>query len=324
MNGSGTGAAMAASTGTTSGTGTGSGASNLGRDKVWTPDIWTAIDQAVTADVGHVRVAQKVFASSSMAGASSVPADNFDPVTNTIAEGQTRPLVELWLGFPLTQSQADNESTLHTGQKLARLTGKSVALAEDVIIFRGVNAVPLGNVLPGGIQVSNVTQDEDGLLYLAPNRVQVDRKANNYPESIFQAVVRGISILTALGQPGPYALILENSVYADAHRPEKQSLVTPADRITPLVTGGFYSTGTLLVAGREAAGANVDVANPDDDQRFGLLASLGGEPISIYVGVDMVTAFMQWDLNQILRFRVFERVQYVARDPRALVRLEFC
>src|SRR5260221_6287321 len=136
MNGSGTAAATGTPTGTTAGTGT--GASNLGRDKVWAPDIWTAIDQAVTADVGQVRVAQKVFASTPMPGASSVPADVFDPATNTIAEGQTKPLVELWLGFPLTQSQSDNESTLHTGQKLARLTGKSVALAEDVIMFRGV------------------------------------------------------------------------------------------------------------------------------------------------------------------------------------------
>jgi hypothetical protein len=34
---------------------------NLGRDKVWTPEIWADIDKAVTAEVRQVRAAQKVF-----------------------------------------------------------------------------------------------------------------------------------------------------------------------------------------------------------------------------------------------------------------------
>jgi hypothetical protein len=36
-------------------------ANNLGRDKVWTPEIWADIDKAVLAEVGRLRVAQKVF-----------------------------------------------------------------------------------------------------------------------------------------------------------------------------------------------------------------------------------------------------------------------
>jgi uncharacterized linocin/CFP29 family protein len=282
---------------------------SLGRDKVWTPDIWANIDKAVTAEVGQVRVLQKVFPTTSMANAQSVPADVFDPATMAIEEGQTKPLVEIWVSFPLRQSQVDNEATQLTGQKLARLAAKTVALAEDTILFQGQNAA-----LPNAVETNNLASAQNGLTRDAANAIQVDRAGANYPESIFQAVVQGISQLTALGQPGPYAFILENSVYGDAYTPERQSLVTPADRIKPLVTGGFYPTGALLIPPPQGGG------NP---QRLGLLASLGGEPVSIYLGLDTVTAFSQVDPDGVLRFRVLERVQYVARDTTALLRFEF-
>jgi hypothetical protein len=34
---------------------------NLGRDQIWTPDIWAAIDKAMLDEVGAIRVVQKVF-----------------------------------------------------------------------------------------------------------------------------------------------------------------------------------------------------------------------------------------------------------------------
>jgi uncharacterized linocin/CFP29 family protein len=283
----------------------------LGRDKVWTPDIWTNIDKAVTAGAGQVRVAQKVFPTTSMPNAQSVPADIFDPNTMTIQEGQTIPLVEISIAFPLTQSQVDSETTQHTGQKLALLAVKTLVLFEDTMFIQGKTAV-----VPPVVQITNQAAAGDGLVKEAANELTVDRKGKDYPESIFQRVVEGIATLTALGQPGPYALLLENSIYADAYRPEPQSLVTPADRIKPLVTGGFYSTGALLFPkGLAAAGPA--------PERFALLASLGGEPVSIYVAVDAITAFTQEDAGGILRFRVYERVQHVTRDHTALLRLKF-
>jgi uncharacterized linocin/CFP29 family protein len=279
--------------------------SGLGRDKVWTPDIWADIDKAVTAEVGQARVAQKVFPTTPMPNAQSVPADIFDPNTMTIQEGQTKPLVEIFVAFPLTQSQVDSEATLHTGQKLARLSAKTVGVFEDFVIFQGRNAL-----VPQTVQVNNLASAQDGLVNEAATEFQVDRRGIDYPASVFQVVVQGISQLTALGYAGPYALFLENSIYADVHQPSP-SLVTTADRIVPLIKGGFYPTGALLFP------------TQSPPQSFGLLASLAGEPVSIYVGVDAVTAFTQADPGGILRFRVFERVQFVARDPRALVRLRF-
>jgi uncharacterized linocin/CFP29 family protein len=277
---------------------------NLGRDELWNPEIWAEIDRAVLAEVGRIRVAQKVFPSSQSSNGQYVPADIFDPEKMTIAEGQTKPFLEISLEFPLTQGQVDDETTLRTGRTLARLAAKSIALAEDLLFFQGTKAA-----LPTRVRVANKDSAGDGLLRvnevtsipvdpLDPNRPGV------YGENTFKAVTKGIAHLTREAQPGPYALILESSVYADTYAPMPSTLTTTADRLTPLLSGGFYGTGTL-------------------PQSTGLLVSLGGEPTTLYVGQDPITAYTQHDNEGNARFRVFERVQIVARDPRAFVRLDF-
>mgnify|MGYP006308394229 FL=1 len=82
-----------------------------------------------------------------------------------------------------------------------------------------------------------------------------------------------------------------------------RSLVTTADRIKPLVEGGFYGTGTL----------------PNDK---GLLVALGGEPTTLYVGREITTEFRREEGSKYI-FAVVERIQFVARDVRSLVLLQF-
>jgi uncharacterized linocin/CFP29 family protein len=277
---------------------------NLGRDELWSPEVWAEIDKAVLAEVGRIRVTQKVFPSSQSPNGQYVPKDVFDPTTMTIAEGQTKPYLEISLEFELTQGQVENEATLRTGRTLARLAVKSVALAEDLLFFQGSSAA-----LPAGVKVANKASAEDGLLGAngiksIPVTPPDPGKPGVYGENTFKAVVQGISELTKDAQPGPYALILESSVYADTYAPMPTTLTTTADRLMPLLPGGFYGTGTLPPA-------------------TGLLVSLGGEPTSLYVGQDAITAYTQQNGDGQSLFRVFERVQIMARDPRAFVRLEF-
>lgn len=272
---------------------------NLGRDKIWTPEIWGEIDKAVNAEVGQIRVAQKVFPGSAMPNGQAVPADKLDLATMTIAEGLTKPFIEISVEFGLTQSQVDNEATLRTGRTLARMAAKSLALAEDMIFLQG-NAV-VAELQKRGIKIVNGESAENGLVGGAGRTENLDAKA--MPGSIFEGVAKGISGLIKETQPGPYALILESGVYARSYEPLPTTLVTVADRITPLLPGGFYGTGAL-------------------PPNAGLLVSLGGEPTSIYVGVEAVTAFTQTDVSGKCLFRVFERVQFVLRDRRALVKLE--
>jgi uncharacterized linocin/CFP29 family protein len=274
---------------------------NFGRDQVWDDSTWQRIDSAVRAEVGRIRVAQKIFPGVSVPGSQSVPTDqiNTDNGVLTIEEGATTPLIEIGGGFALTQGQVDTEGSLHTGERLALQAARLVALTEDRLFFRGAAAD-----VPDGVVVRNSSAARPGLLGAAETVVEVEAIGDGaYRENTFRAVTDGISRLIAAGQPGPYAFVLESALYADTFAPS-DTLTTTADRLTPLLTGGFYGSGAL-------------------EQQRGILISLGGEPTTIYVGQDATTSYVHEDANGDSQFRVFERVQLVARDHSALVRLDF-
>lgn len=284
-----------------------------GCDSVWSQDICTDIDTAIMTVVGQIRRAQTVFQPILLTDSqTSVPADllaTSAPHVLSIEEGKTRPLIELSTEFTLTQSQADNEASLHTGKTLALLAAKALALGEDALLFEGEGAQ-----VPPSIKVSNKDSAGDGLLGAALETIEVSRSAEaGYPESIFTAVVDGIAKLVSKGQPGPYALFLASSVFADTYAPLPTTLVTTADRIIPLVPGGFCSVAILSDPRRI-------------DERAvpaGLLVSLGGNPTSIYVGADTTLEYTQRDQQGRLFFRLFERIQFVAREREALVKFRF-
>ena len=278
---------------------------NLGRDKLaWPTAIWQDIDQAVLDEAGRLRIAQKVFPASTDGNGQYVPDDAIGAGRAArvleIPEGRTKPYVELSVDLALTEAQVENESTLHTARTLAVLAAKEIAQAEDTLFFQGVDALA-GDRL----RVVNGAGASAGLLNLdGAEGVDVPWEDAGYGPNTFRKVVDGIARLTANGQPGPYALILATDVYADAFAPVGGTLTTTADRLTPLLTGGFYGTGTLPA-------------------HKGLLVSLGGQPTTLFVGQDMITAYTQSNERGQNVLRVYERVQIIARDPTAIVTLTF-
>jgi uncharacterized linocin/CFP29 family protein len=131
----------------------------LNRAHLWTSEIWGDIDKAVLTEACSIRVAQKVFPTTVIEGASNVPADVFNPQTMSIDEGCTKPFIEISVEFRLTQSQVDNEATLHTARTLAKLAVKSLAVAEDRLIFEGARAQ-----VPELVKVTNRESAGGGLL----------------------------------------------------------------------------------------------------------------------------------------------------------------
>jgi uncharacterized linocin/CFP29 family protein len=277
---------------------------NLGRDNLpWSADTWRDIDAAVLGAAGPLRTAQKVFPAATDGNGQYVPDDalpNREGATALeIPEGRTRPYVELSVDVALTQAQVENEDTLHTGRTLAVLAAKEIAQAEDTLFFQGADALARGllRVANSGGAASLLNLDGAQL-------VEVPGEDAGYGLNTFRAVVDGIGVLTAKGQPGPYALMLAIDVFADAYAPVGGTLTTTADRLTPLLPGGFYGTGTL-------------------PGRTGLLVSLGGQPTMLYVGQDLITAYAQSNDKGQTVLRVYERVQMIARDPTAIVKLAF-
>jgi len=297
----------------------------LGRDMLWGDagsTAWTEIDNAVQAEVARIRVAQLVFPTIQMPGASAVSNDQFTSATMTITEGQTLPFVEISLEFALTDAQVANEASLHTGRTLAVLAAKTIAQAEDQVFFQGTNApysIPATNPFPRFLKFANLAGA--GLLGIiaagvatgattAPVPVTRPAGATTYGSATFDGVVKGITQLIGVGHPGPFALFLSTDIYADTYQTVPAGLTTTADRIRPLVTGGYYATDSLP-------------RPPAAPSSTGILVSLGGEPTTIYIAQDAVTAYPGQLPGGSYGFRVFERVQIVNRDPAALVQLNF-
>jgi uncharacterized linocin/CFP29 family protein len=302
----------------------------------WPVERWEEINEAVVNEVGHVRIAQKIFPTMVFKnnptvvlddvinfGSSKRDGDRADDKGKTklfsIDEGKTKPFVEIYQEFTLTTTQVaeDKEGESKICKTLARMGAKAAALREDAALFSGQKSS-----YPETVVVDRIESMKDGLLGEAdprdakdddankvskPIRVlppEVRRKGILFGENVFSAVADGIAKLVSKAQAKPYALVLPERIYANTFAPPgDQSLVTVAEMIEPLVEGGFYGTATL----------------PEDR---GLLVALGGNPISLYVGHEAAAEFVQQE-KQSVYFRVMERVQFVARDPRALVRLDF-
>jgi uncharacterized linocin/CFP29 family protein len=274
----------------------------------WPESVWSEINDAVVKEVAKVRIAQKVFPTTLF---DNDPTEVLNDVIAfpalTIREGSTKPFVEIYREFPLTSAQVNQEVEKKTGKTLARMAAKEIALAEDTVVFQGTNGA-----LPPNVVAEQRDSADHGLLGEASAEVidvdpvvqKPERLGVVYGENTFAAVTDGIARLTAVGQAPNYALILPTAVYADTFvPPSPASLVTTAERIRPLAEGGFYGTGTLPA-------------------NRGLLAALGGEPTSLYVGREAVSEFVRKEGANFI-FRVVERAQFVARDLRAFVLLRF-
>jgi uncharacterized linocin/CFP29 family protein len=301
----------------------------------WPEAIWKETNDAALAEVGKVRVAQKVFPTTHNENHPvQIPDELINFQNLSIQEGQTKPFVELFATFTLTSTQVMQEPEQKTGRTLARMAAKTLGLAEDTYFFQSSalgarnpgppNAQPAANpVLPANTQFANWRLENDlGLLAAAnppnqnvsdPTRVtpplEVARAPANpnnaqWGNNTFARVAEAITLLVGKAQAAPYALILPTQPYADSFiPPSADSLVTTADRIKPLVEGGFYTSSVL-------------------PQNEGLLVALAGDPVHLFVGREASTEFVVRQGNNYV-FRVVERVQYVIRDPRALVLLRF-
>jgi hypothetical protein len=276
----------------------------VNRSGFWNDQVWASIDEGVMKSMGAIRVVQKVFPTTQLADTTSVPADIFDHTSMTIAEGLTRPYIELAVEFALTNGQVKDEATGSTAITLSKLAAKSLALAEDMIILQGEDAE-----LPDGVRVeSGKGSAGHGLLGLAHAHViKVNPPDPNAPTNsggeILAAIARGIALLTHEVQAPAFALIEDTNAFAATWG----SVINGAPAYTvldPVLAGGIYGTGAM----------------PLDT---GLLIALGGEPTTIYVSTDAVTEPTHQAGGGLYYFRTFERVQYVARDDRAFVRLDF-
>src|SRR5262249_19157659 len=221
--------------------------------------------------------------------------------------------------FALTPQQVDHETGNimelghSTAVTLATRAANLLAQAEDLVVFSGQNAISTNTLFQSGIVLNRGTPTDTGLLDLSPGspplpdaqiipvKLKDPAVPGVYAENTFAAVAKGYSVLQGNGQYGPYALVLQTTPYADTYAPLPDTLILTADRLKPLMTAGFFGTGTLFSNAPKEPGVTGFTGYT------GVLVSLGGNTMDLVVGLDATTAFMQQDIDGAYRFRVLER-----------------
>jgi uncharacterized linocin/CFP29 family protein len=319
-----------------------------GRTKLpWSKEVWERIDHAVRQEVKRTRICGRFLPNRPVPPkTTSVPSDQYQVGNGDYAgiygvdEGATTRLCEYYVEFLLTPQQVDQEEGDYkelghsTAVTLATKAANTLAQAEDLIIFQGQNAITQSTLFQGAgaiVQTLGGNEPTDtgllnfpvggdapgpGPLTPTPPVVNVAQLGGPpgviYGPNTFEAVAQAYSQLQAAGQYGPYALVLQTIPYADTFAPLPATLTLTADRIKPLMTEGFFGTGTLP--------PNAGSPAPP---YFGVLVSLGGNTMDLVMGVEPVTAFLQEDPQGNFRFRVLQRFALRIKDPRAIVLLQF-
>ena len=275
----------------------------------WSPSVWSSIQSQVVATAGAVRVSQNVFPGpmTPLTGVTSVPAPHFDFNKMTLTEGITKPYVELAVEFSLTNGQVQSETNATAATMLSKFAARDLALAEDAIILQGRKGA---NALPPTARIESGGESlKDGImgLILPGNEVIVNApgpEPTNSGGEIWAAIQDAISRLTDKTQSVPWALIADTAAFG-------------------AISGSVLNGNPLcnmLAPGVIAGGICGTPAMP---KYTGLFIALGGDPTTIYVDTDATMEPTNRGGSGLYFFRVFERVQVVALDPRAFVKLDF-
>jgi len=329
-----------------------------GRGKIpWSKDVWERIDKAVELEMKRTRIGARFLPKRMVPPkTTSVPTDSYTssigpggtPVLS-VDEGATTRINEYYVEFELTPQQVDQEEgdfkTLghSTAVTLATKAANTLAQAEDLIVFQGVNAINGAAPFVNSVVLNQGSLADTGLLDQAlippPARggIVVVRAPGGagplsppvtvipvaplappvagvtYGPNTFEAISQGYAQLQAAGHYGPYALVLETIPYADTYAPLPATLTLTADRIKPLMPAGFFGTGTLPPNPPPAPVAPYS----------GVMVSLGGNTMDLVCGLEPIVAFMQEDTNGNFRFRVVERFALRIKDTTGIIAFQF-
>jgi len=289
----------------------------------------------------------------------ALPGDPSSSLTLTVDEGVTIRLNEIWTEFALTPQQVhDTAEAKHphhtTAVTLARRAAQYLGLAKNMVVLQGSNAYntqyftqyirwrqgqipqdqgllgagpgtpysapPPASAPPGVAGAGGATIQVEPLS-LTEVEATTSSFGVTYGQNTFGATTNSVALLTDLGHPGDYALILETYPFADLYAPVGSgSLVVTADRVTPLVKAGLFSSGALPP---NFLLSTPPPSSPPGGPYYGVLVDPVGDNMDVVVGIHATTVFMQQDPNDNWRFRVLTRFALRLKDATAVAVLQF-
>lgn len=109
-----------------------------------------------------------------------------------------------------------------------------------------------------------------------------------YSENLVTAVSIAISALEGNGHLGPFACVLGNNAFVEAHKPLPNSMVLPRDRMEPFLGMQLLRSSTL-------------------EPNKGIVVALAGDPIDLVVSTAPTVQFLNVNNDAKYLFRVYEK-----------------
>jgi uncharacterized linocin/CFP29 family protein len=266
----------------------------------WNDAQWQKVNDAVTEAFGKASVASAFLplygplpGSAETVRNDRLIEDSSRPITVRLDgdhDAANLKLVNLTVKVELTSEQVADD-TLSNAMLAFRRAANILAQEEDRIVFDGFDRGDANSLF-----VVNKIKPQKGLADLVARRRFADWAEDAKPgPALVSAVVAAIRTLEDDSNPAPFACVLGNRLFERAHDPS-DSLVLPADRITPLLKGG-----PLLRSGKM-------------DKKTGIVVSLAAAAVDIVVGTPPTVQFLQRTQAARFLFRVYERFALRIRD----------
>jgi uncharacterized linocin/CFP29 family protein len=206
-------------------------------------------------------------------------------------DGANLKLVNLTVNVELSSEQVAEES-LSNAILAFRRAANILAQEEDRVVFGGHDRGDANSSL-----VASRIRPQKGLADMPARQQFRDVKLTtpDQGQALVSAVVAAIERLEDRSNAGPFACVLGNQLFNAAYAPT-DSLVLPADRITPLLKGG-----PLLRSGQM-------------NSSTGIVVSLAGNAIDLVIATPPTVQFLHRTADAKFRFRVYERFALRIRD----------
>jgi uncharacterized linocin/CFP29 family protein len=307
----------------------------------WTDEQWALVRQAVQKEANRSRVAATFlplygplagdadFVKSGELNYIDTPfplptSNQRGPGSKTISvdEHKTIPLTTLQVRVLLHGAQMA-DTRLTSALEMFRRASNVLARLEDAIVFRGQTGQnegppkdaieglrPIWTVRGGG-RSGGLFGRPEGDDDEKPEDVEKTEFTKRAPatktelpgKKLIHRVSEKIGKLEKSGHFGPFALVLGQTLFANAHE-ASDALLLPSDRIIPFLGGGPMLRSSTL---------------PSDQ---GIIVALGAAPVELVVATDVSVGFLQVTTDPLFVFRVFEKIALRIKESDAVVRLE--
>jgi uncharacterized linocin/CFP29 family protein len=300
---------------------------NLSSPVGWTDAQWRRVYQAVSEEASKASVAGAFLPCFGPLSRSAYVV-SFEELQEedqllTVSDDEPIKLWTLAVYVELKQQQLADEN-LSAALASFRRAANLLARAEDAIVFNGLpykdpdqatrdaRKIPKQCRVTGGektrglvtrgkyklvagindyleVSVGYITHTGRTLPYIPEPSAIAFTKRQYFGQAIVQAVSQAMTNLDQAGHLGPYACVLGNWAFVQAHTPAMNSLVLPRDSIEPLLGGPVLRSGAM-------------------DEHDGIVISLAGDPIDLVVATAPTVQFLRVEgLDARYLFRVYER-----------------